>query len=107
VRTCAMRDDEPRVGGETGKRVEVRSPCADAALDPPLWTVVPHNKALSPPPCSPSRKARGDAESVPAGAALDPPLWTVVPDKALSLFLSLVCVCLLLQYLLQSCSRGG
>ena len=34
------------VGGEAGKRVVMRSPCAVAALDPPLWTVVP-NKALS------------------------------------------------------------
>ena len=33
-------------GGEAGKRVVMRSPCAGAALDPPLWTVVP-NKALS------------------------------------------------------------
>ena len=32
--------------GEAGKRVVMRSPCAGAALDPPLWTVVP-NKALS------------------------------------------------------------
>jgi hypothetical protein len=36
----------PRVGGEAGKRVVMRSPCAGTALDPPLWTIVP-NKALS------------------------------------------------------------
>jgi hypothetical protein len=66
-----------------------------------------------------------------AGSALDPPLW-IVPDKTLSFSLSLspnkglalllllfllffllleagycVFLFLLLQYLLQSCSRGG
>jgi hypothetical protein len=35
-----------------------------------------------------SRKACGDAESVPRAPPLDPPLWTVVPKKALSLSLS-------------------
>jgi hypothetical protein len=30
-----------RVGGEAGKCVVIWSPCAVAALDPPLWIIVP------------------------------------------------------------------
>jgi hypothetical protein len=46
-----------------------------------------------------------------AGAALDPSLW-IIPNKELSLpfgalRLTVTCVCILLQYLVQSCSRGG
>ena len=53
------------------------------------------------------------------GSALDPPLW-IAPNNDLSLspflpwtrgrrggYFSCVVLCLLLQYLLQSCSRGG
>jgi len=46
----------------------MRSPCAGAALDPPLWIIVP-NKALS--------------------FSISLLLFTVVPNKALSLSLSL------------------
>ena len=45
-RTLATGVTLPRMGGEAGKGVVMRSPCVGAALDPPLWTVVP-NKALS------------------------------------------------------------
>jgi len=42
-RLCQFSPERP---GEAGKRVVMRSLVAGAALDPPLWTVVP-NKALS------------------------------------------------------------
>jgi hypothetical protein len=37
----------PPVCGEAGRRVVMRSPCAGANLDPPLWTIVPNKDALS------------------------------------------------------------
>jgi len=85
----------------------MRSPCEGAALDPRLWTIVP-DKVFS----------------LVRGRRPRPPVMDHSSNKALSLSLSLslrlsgdlepthwdprgVCVCLLLQYLLQSCSRGG
>ena len=50
---------------EADRRVVMRSPCADAALDPPLW-IVP-NKALSlslsEPPCACEGLQQGQTES--------------------------------------------
>jgi hypothetical protein len=77
---------------EADLSVVMRSQCAGAALDPPVWIVPNKDLSLSLSlslSFSPFARVRGEADSSvvirsqSADADLDPPLW-IVPNKVLS-----------------------
>ena len=62
----------PIVCGEAGRRVVMWSPCAGAALDPPLWTIVPNIFSLSLPSSASLKMSPSGASDLRSLVALPP-----------------------------------